>query len=259
MSRRPSPQQSRGRVGLVNAAWTPLSLPGVNLWLRADMGVTGTSPVTAWADQSGHGNNAAATGSWVFAATGGPNSQPCIQKPTVGHMIVPYAVGLHPTVGVGFVIVWRFSSVSHNSNCGILCTTSSSGWADGWNFVNGPAVTAGLMEFWVDTYNTHYVNNTIYDNTTWHATSGVYDSSAPTLNLYESNVAATNKVGDTTAGVIAYSSNSQLTIGSYTNAGGTGAVTDSPDIDIAEVIVCGVMSAGDRTSLQAYLNKRYAL
>jgi len=32
----------------------------LKLWLRADAGVTGATPVTAWADQSGNGNNATA-------------------------------------------------------------------------------------------------------------------------------------------------------------------------------------------------------
>lgn len=31
---------------------------GLTLWLRADAGITGTDPITEWADQSGNGNNA---------------------------------------------------------------------------------------------------------------------------------------------------------------------------------------------------------
>ncbi len=32
--------------------------PGLVYWLRGDAGVSGTNPITAWADQSGNGNNA---------------------------------------------------------------------------------------------------------------------------------------------------------------------------------------------------------
>lgn len=47
----------------VTPPWTPLSLGSkLTLWLRADRGVTGTAPVSAWADQSGNGNDFLASG-----------------------------------------------------------------------------------------------------------------------------------------------------------------------------------------------------
>jgi len=45
--------------------FSPQSIPGLQLWLDAadTTSITGTSPVTAWRDKSGNGNNATATGS----------------------------------------------------------------------------------------------------------------------------------------------------------------------------------------------------
>ena len=58
------------RPGL--GSWTPASLTGVVVWLKGDAGVTGTAPVTAWADQSGAGNDLdnTGTGAPATAATG---------------------------------------------------------------------------------------------------------------------------------------------------------------------------------------------
>ncbi len=42
-----------------NPLWTPSGLSGLGIWLRADLGVTQSGTISAWADQSGNGNNAA--------------------------------------------------------------------------------------------------------------------------------------------------------------------------------------------------------
>jgi len=44
--------------------FSPLDIPGIALWLRADLGITLATGVSSWADQSGNGNNVTqATGS----------------------------------------------------------------------------------------------------------------------------------------------------------------------------------------------------
>lgn len=52
--------------------WTPASLTGVVAWVKGDAGVTGSAPVTAWADQSGSGNDLdnTGTGAPALVATG---------------------------------------------------------------------------------------------------------------------------------------------------------------------------------------------
>jgi hypothetical protein len=60
------------------AAFTPTSLSGCVLWLRADLGVTlNGSTVSAWADQSSAGNHASqgtAANQPTYSATSGPGS-----------------------------------------------------------------------------------------------------------------------------------------------------------------------------------------
>lgn len=52
MSRRADSRRCRLASGL----WTPKAISGLALWLRADMGVTIGTGVSAWADQSGTGD-----------------------------------------------------------------------------------------------------------------------------------------------------------------------------------------------------------
>jgi len=64
-------------------AWTPKSIAGLAVWLRADMGViTGTGGVSEWIDQSGNWNSAAQTNSaWrpdLNASDSNLNSQPSL-------------------------------------------------------------------------------------------------------------------------------------------------------------------------------------
>lgn len=53
-----------------NINFTPRLLSGVGLWLRSDLGVTNSSGVSAWTDQTGTGNN---------AAQGTSGSRPAVQ------------------------------------------------------------------------------------------------------------------------------------------------------------------------------------
>jgi len=48
-----------GQASGSSPTFSPLTIPGLMLWLRADLGVTlNSGNVSAWADQSGQGNNA---------------------------------------------------------------------------------------------------------------------------------------------------------------------------------------------------------
>src|SRR5262245_24839304 len=57
--------------------------PFLRLWLRADQGVTtdGSGNVTAWADQSGNGNNATSSGVMTptFVANSSINNGPAVR------------------------------------------------------------------------------------------------------------------------------------------------------------------------------------
>jgi len=72
--------QNIRKVGGV-AQFSPGNLSGLSLWLKADAGVTlSGSNVTAWADQSGNGNNASAnSGEEPTFASSFSNSKPAIE------------------------------------------------------------------------------------------------------------------------------------------------------------------------------------
>ena len=61
-------------------SFLPTQVPGIQLWLDAadPSTITGTSPVTAWNDKSGNGNNGTASGSPVLLANSINSSYPSI-------------------------------------------------------------------------------------------------------------------------------------------------------------------------------------
>ena len=71
-----------GVPGGDEGGFRPPGIGGCILWLRADMGITlNGSDVSAWADQSGNGNDADQTtpaDQPAYEASGGPNSKPCV-------------------------------------------------------------------------------------------------------------------------------------------------------------------------------------
>lgn len=57
--------------------WSPRALSGLVLWVRSDLGITLGTGISAWADQSGNGNNlvqATGTKQPAYVASGGANN-----------------------------------------------------------------------------------------------------------------------------------------------------------------------------------------
>lgn len=70
-------------------AFTPTSVSGCTLWLRADLGVTTATGVSAWNDQSGSGNHwtqASGAGQPLLVASA-VNGQPGVQFDGVAHFM----------------------------------------------------------------------------------------------------------------------------------------------------------------------------
>ena len=67
-------------VSMALSSFNPKSISGIQLWLDAadPSTITGTSPVTAWRDKSGNGNNGTASGSPVVLANSINGSYPSI-------------------------------------------------------------------------------------------------------------------------------------------------------------------------------------
>jgi hypothetical protein len=83
------PGAMRGPSGIPPAS-CGLPTTGMAAWYKADAGVTCTggctngATVTAWADQSGNGNNLTTTGSVLTYSTGAINGLPAINFPSIG-------------------------------------------------------------------------------------------------------------------------------------------------------------------------------
>lgn len=60
------------------SSFLPTDIAGIQFWSRADMGVTGSAPVTAWDDISGNARHLSSSNGPAFSATGGPNSTPML-------------------------------------------------------------------------------------------------------------------------------------------------------------------------------------
>lgn len=133
----------------------PPRLPGCLLWLRSDLGITlatGTSNVSAWADQSGNGNHAAqATGARQPAWTPGSiNGIPTLNfdgtaqyMPTSAFTLGVYTVamvctGQNGTNGMFWIRSTGSTGVDTlygSTNCTIYCTRSATSCRDlsvGW-------------------------------------------------------------------------------------------------------------------------------
>jgi len=52
-----TPYTVSGQASGSSPTFSPLDLPGLQLWLRGDLGITIATGVSVWADQSGSGNN----------------------------------------------------------------------------------------------------------------------------------------------------------------------------------------------------------
>jgi hypothetical protein len=114
--------------------FAPTQLSGCVLWLRADMGITLSSGVSAWGDQSGAGNgfSQATRGSQPgFSASGGPNGTPYVSFNGTSSGMSSSA----PVTGI--TQNWTQFALLQNNN---LTTPSqiifATGLTNGWGFDN---------------------------------------------------------------------------------------------------------------------------
>jgi len=71
----PLPKNQMLRRHRASAPFSPIDIAGISLWLKADAGLTvdGNDFVTAWADQSGNGNNCSSPNNVEFLSSPFPN------------------------------------------------------------------------------------------------------------------------------------------------------------------------------------------
>lgn len=233
MNRRPARRVTRVAVSASSAAFAPTSVANIKAWYRADLGAS----VSAWLDQSGTGdaNKNAAQGTGA----------------------------LQPTLG---------SSASFN-NKPVFTFTGSQKMATGtWSAALTQAFTLMLVGRSLSNVGSNYALDNLSD-----PTQCAVNSSAGTLQAFATTILApandpllasiifvefngasgkiyVNAHTASATGAIGAAGLQGLSIGNY--AGG-GAFANW---DIAEIALwSGVVSAADRSLLEAYASARYAI
>jgi len=101
----------QGQASGASPTFAPPDISGNLLWLRSDLGITIATGVSAWADQSGNGNNLTqATGGRqpVYSAAGGPNGLPMLvcTAASIQDMTGIFTVGSAPTY-LWIIVLWN--------------------------------------------------------------------------------------------------------------------------------------------------------
>ena len=230
-----------GRGGASGGLWTPKRLPGLDLWLRADMGITISTGVSAWADQSGTGD---ANKNAVQAV---PGNQPTFNASDA-------AYGGRPTLS--------FASASSQFLASGVWSTPPS--ATGTDFTVGNTDN-GVATQVMSCFSNGSTNGAIYMNTTDDMRyfqgvdllfTGAVTLASPHVYTAVHNGASTKvyqdqnlrNTGNAGAGAL-----DRVIVGSYTTTG-----LAPLNGKIAEIISYNrVLSDGEVAQVQAYLKARY--
>ena len=221
------------------ASIQPVPTAGLQVWMRADAGITlnGTSSsVSAWSDQSGNGNDAAqaSSGNMPTLTANSLNGLPSVHfDGSSGYLNLPnFASGF--TAGEMFVVL-RTGSYNGSTTAGFIQMGNTSG--TGASYPSGGQV--------IDNFGSsslYYTGTVPIDLTQWH----LYDvSSQPggwvnRFNSVVNYISATNVVGFPTSPDIGLSGSN------YFNG------------DIAEILIYNrTLSNRERREVQHYLANRY--
>lgn len=234
--------------GPAAAPFTPAALPGLVLWLRADLGVTTGSTFT-WADQSGQGNSftQSTSAAQPTTSTNAVNNQSAVVFGT-GATSSYLTANSHLLTSVsGATVAERIIVVQFNT-----ATNASGGrayigndWLAGGNdsgdiYSNS---TAGNFDGFFRSNIESAACPTIAANTP--IAYDVQSSSAGLQTFFNATAAINTTAGSfgvlTVAPMLGYNGNTNLTIA-----------------DVAEVILCTqILTGGSRASLKTYLQARY--
>lgn len=230
--------ESSVMTGASSAVVIPRDISGMVLWYRADLGVTlNGSDVSAWADQSASGYNAAQGTSAqqpAFVASG-QNSMPTLRGHTnasridVAGMVAPTAMTL-------FLVLSRTTL----SNKYPLCSDAQS---------NGiiENFTANTLE-WFNGNGTDRITFAETRTAGYHIATATQTNGGALTIYYDGAQAATKATAAANLRAVGFL------------FGAAGSVTNGTDGDIPELIVFNsVLSAADRAYVHNYLASRYAI
>ena len=214
--------------------WTPASLANLSLWLRADKGVTGTSTVTAWADQSANAFNLSGGTSGIsLSSSGGPNSTPCIVF--AAGTAATLTAAHQPVTGTSISIfaVLKISNAPPGTNYNPFVLGSATPISLGQHALSG----ARLFTIGSNTQ-TGGTGTTSFEAWGWTSSGG-----AQTLQVNGSTVALSGNIASATP-------DSGIALTNISTVSGS----------ISELIVVnGLASAGDIANVNSYFTTRYGL
>jgi hypothetical protein len=227
--------------------FSPLRPSGLSLWLKADSGVTlSGSNVTAWADQSGNGNNAISPSISPTFVSSSINSKPAISFNGDGSwMQIPQnSIGTNGNISIFMVLNYTSGAVFFNK--GDLETFEATAWE----------LTTITGFGFVDTND---------GDPFWNTVPLVLDSDTPLLlegfsNDGESQLA----FNGVDSGIPSDGCSGFNNISQYIGIGGggtTGASQNNPlDARIAEIIIYNrQVTTAERQQVEAYINYKYAI
>lgn len=231
------PSVSRRAVRESSGLWTPRAITGLYLWLRADMGITIGTGVSAWADQSGRGNN-------VTQGTG--SKQPTLNAADAAYagkaslsFVAASAQCLQGTFGVSLPQPYTLFIVGNVSRAGAQSYFDGSDVVLRGECYNDP----GTDKF--------------YAGTAFISTADV--STSPRVMTYEANGASSKiYVSSNTAGVTGDPGSNGLN-GASIGAAFNGT-SDALDGKVAEVVLYNsILSAAQQATVRGYLGNRYGI
>jgi hypothetical protein len=239
-------------IGLNNGRKLPFgggaAIPqsGLSVWLKADAGVTlSGSDVTAWADQSGNGNNATSPAIAPAFVSSSINSKPAISFNNDDSWMQVPQNSIGNSGNISIFVVLNYVSGAVILNKGDAATFEGTVWElttnTGFGFVN------------VDGEN--YDWNTVPVSLTTNTALLLEGFSSAGVSQLAFN--GTNS-GDPSSANVGFNAISQyIGIG----GGGDGGSAVSPlDARIAEIIIYNrQVTSPERQQVEAYLNTKYAI
>jgi hypothetical protein len=229
--------------------FSPTDLSGITLWLKADAGVTlSGSNVTAWADQSGNGNNASSSeGSRPTFVSNVLNSKPVLRFDGAGQQMA-----LTSSIGETEYSIFIVCKNNDNTNGSMLLWTTEEDYgryigvitdvgfyADARNkFILSEADAGGGGEGSIIAWSSASANNDFFIGTATQNGGG---------KAYLNGYGGTDSLGTFGGG------NTFDLIGGY----GFGYELDG---DVAEIISYNRAVTGtERQQVEAYLNTKYTI
>lgn len=242
MSRRDPRIWRRITSGIAPAVPLPSTVSGLVLWLEADVGVTGTSPVTAWADQSGTGNNVAPFNTGPTLSSSGPNGHKAISFDGTDNTTIENRAASLGNAATGQTLFCVLKTSSTGAGQIVAMTANAASPLGGYAFeidVNANAERGILV------VNNAYVQDSVGSATTnWEAWTIVGNGSSQILRV---------NGAQRTTGALTPANQSGVKIGGY-----TGSLFYSGLVWALLVYNRG-LSAGEVATVEAYIRSKTAI